>query len=289
MVILKDRTLLSDSEYLDLAGPPLATHRTPSPSQRIHLLNTIENEDKTKLSGKFPKIAKTVFGGESKASKAKAAAASASPADSSDAPTSAKQSKPPSTPKKKVRSTTHEPGSQDTVVASGSTGTITGIVDSSAEAVRSPALTGKRKQRAEPVDAADVSRLSLDELLSAIEHRNLVQSLKGDSSESEELYVRTTVNLKKALQSAIDTGKLVPVTSLSVGGDADRQLVLVLKPNGATRPDVQADRSKRQDSKILIRLLDFDRSLGASFPGLDVDDEMLPVRELPVRSNMTRR
>lgn len=288
-MILKDRSLLSGSEYLDLAGPPLATHRAPSPSQRIHLLTTIENEDKSKLSGKFPKIAKTVFG-ESKASKAKAAAHPLA-VDACAAPGSSKTSKPPSTPKKKVRCTTHEPGSQpgsqDTVVPSSSS--VSGVAEGQAEEVRSPALTGKRKQRLEPVDAADVSRLSLDELLSAIEHRDLVKSLKGGSRESEELYVRTTINLKAALQSAIDTGKLVPVSSLSVAGGTDKQLVLVLTPSGSTRPHVQGDRSRRQDSRILIRLLDFDRSLGASFPGLDVEDEMLPVRELLVRSNMTRR
>ncbi|KAL7417842.1 hypothetical protein BDY24DRAFT_1322 [Mrakia frigida] len=322
VVIFKDRSLLAGSEYLDLAGPPLCSHRSPTASQRIHLLTTIENEDKSKLSGKFPKIAKTIFGGESKATKAKAATTStinhsssaSSPLNDTSPPSSSStsKSKPPSTPKKRIRSTTHQPGEGSEsgavggVSSSTSTPTSVGQPSSSSSSstpaatstlvdeIRSPALTGKRKQRlAEPVDAADVSRLSLDELLSAIEHRDLVQSFKTGSSssrETEELYVRTTINLKLALQAAIDNGKLVAVTNtdLLIAGDGDRQLVLVMKAKGASRPQVQGDRSRRQDSKVLITLKEFEEGLGERFPGLAVEKEMLPVRELLVRSNMTR-
>lgn len=62
-----------------------------------------------------------------------------------------------------------------------------------------------------------------------------------------------------------------------------------MKAKGASRPQVQGDRSRRQDSKVLITLKEFDRELGERFPGLAVEKEMLPVRELLVRSNMTRR
>jgi hypothetical protein len=62
-----------------------------------------------------------------------------------------------------------------------------------------------------------------------------------------------------------------------------------MKPSGSTRPQVQGDRSRRQDSRIFIRLVEFDRSLGASLTGRSVDIEEMPVRELLVRSSMTRR
>ena len=108
--------------------------------------------------------------------------------------------------------------------------------------------------------AADVSKMSVDELLLAMEQHD---ARRGDMThatlEEEERYVRRTIALRKELQTLVSSGKLVPARSLTVSPRTSKQLILVLTPNGSTRPHVTT-RSKRADSRIFIRLVDFDRS-----------------------------
>lgn len=273
-------------------------------ASRLPVLTAIENEDPRKIAYRCPKIMKTAFEKTSKKDKPPAASGNDDAIPSLSSKTSA-------TPRKKTRKTHEEPPVTERETASGlggdeatsgpsgaSSSSPAAVAASAAAAVtavgaRSPALTGRRKQRAAPVDAADVSRLSIDELISTLEHQdNLSKNFKaGQSSsrEAEELYVRTWINLRKALDAAIESGKLIPAHELDIAGGGERQLVFVLCPSGSTRPHVTGDRSRKQDSRIFIRIVDFDRGLAAEYPGLAVEDEALPVRELLVRSNMTRR
>ena len=65
----------------------------------------------------------------------------------------------------------------------------------------SPALTGKRKAAPMLHDAIDVSKLSLDELLTAVEGQNSsLNTFFFGNSKAEEQSVRTEVNLQRELQ-----------------------------------------------------------------------------------------
>jgi hypothetical protein len=260
---------LATSEYLDLAGPPISPHRLAPPRDTLPNLSLIENEDPSKIAVRRPGIMKRCF------------------ADSKSKPKTLQLE--PSTPKK--RSAADKPDLISSAAPSGKNSPSLVSIALPKEN-RSPALTAKRKPKATPVDAADVSQLSLDQLISTFEHHDLARDQvkkAGASKDAEELYVRTWINLKSALQAAIDAGKLIRVDTLALPPKADQALVVLMKPSGSTRPQVQGDRSRRQDSRIFIRLVEFDRSLGASLTGRSVDIEEMPVRELLVRSSMTRR
>ena len=217
-VIFKDRYLLEKHEYLDIAaGPPVAAHRASPRSKRTALLDAIELEDKTKLSGQHAKIdfaagAKGMLG-------------------------------------KKKR-----------------------IFDP----VKSPALTAKRVEPKE-VPHTDVSKMTVDELVLAMEHQDARKaSITHSTIEDEEQYVRQSMALRKELAASITTGKLVPARALPVNPRSMRQLVVIMTPNGSTRPHVST-KAKRADSRLFIKLASFDRSM------LATTDE-LPVRDLVIRS-----
>ncbi len=154
-------------------------------------------------------------------------------------------------------------------------------------AAKSPALTGKRAEpKAEMFSASDVSKLSVDELLVAFEQQDEKKAAITHSTlEEEERFVRRTISLRKELQNLVSCGKLVPVCNLSVPPQSSRQLVVLMTPNGSTRPHI-SNRAKRADSRIFIKLAEFDRSLLTSSPKDELTD--LPVRDLIIRSSCVR-
>ena len=294
-VVYKDRSLLEDHEYLDLAaGPPVAAHRSSPRSKRTQLLDSIELEDKTKLSGQHPKIPKLDF----------AASAKATGLLRKD-PKSKKKSSPPTaevpispklpiftTPAPSITTTstaTVVPNSPSTPVPSLAS-VMTAIASLSDNAAKSPALTAKR---VDPKDVGgDVSKMTVDELLIAIERQDSQRtSITHATLDEEEAYVRRAMTLRKELQNLISTTQLVPARTLSVGSKGSCKLIVIMTPNGSTRPHVST-KAKRADSRIFIKLGDFDRSLlnggGAANGAATADLGDLPVRDLVIRSSCVR-
>ena len=178
---------------------------------------------------------------------------------------------------------------------------------------KSPALTGKRREsgllKQEMFSAADVSKMSVDELLVALEQHDarrptfnrtpsVAQAVNGGTTpgsagtaesltlEEEEQFVRRHIALRKELSNLISSGKLVPARQITIPPQTTRQMIVVLTPNGSIRPHVST-RPKRADSRLYINLVDFDRSyLSASTVNAGADD--LPVRELIMRSACVR-
>ncbi|ORY35348.1 hypothetical protein BCR39DRAFT_2214 [Naematelia encephala] len=274
-VVFKDRTLLAEHEYLDLAsGPPISAHRTTPRSKRSQLLDTIELEDKSKLSGQHPKVPKLNF----------AASAKATGLVSKDIKHKKAKSPPaPILPKSDLFSSADPPPSL-TAMASA----ITRDLSNTSSTTKSPALTGRRADLKETPPASDVSKMSVDELLVALEQLDAGKSVITHTTlEDEEAFVRRAIALRKELQNLVTSGALVPVRTLSVPPSSTNQLIVIMTPNGSTRPHVST-RAKRADSRIFVKLLDFDRSLLSTALGATADLSELPVRDLIIRSSCVR-
>ncbi|UZJ55957.1 hypothetical protein CBS101457_005277 [Exobasidium rhododendri] len=162
----------------------------------------------------------------------------------------------------------------------------------SAPAISALAPASKQKPGLMLSDAVDVSQLSLDELLVAVESQSssLSTFFLGNPL-AEEQSVRTEINLQRQLQDAITTGKLEPVEMLHIEAGEERQVIAIYVPNGSTRPHIQGN-ARKQDSRIFLRLVEFEVT------GVDhvedfeqilrLDRDELPVRELMVKSNICR-
>ncbi|WVQ71317.1 hypothetical protein IAR50_000845 [Cryptococcus sp. DSM 104548] len=305
-VVFKDRSLLQPHEYLDLAsGPPIASHRFSPRSKRAQLLETIEWEDKSKLSGQHPKVPKLDFaagakatgsvGKEGKKKKVNGSASNGSGhkehqhQQSKTVPTTGEHT--PTTPTKKPHL--------------GSLALLNKLLPQTSPSLKSPALTAKRVEpllELPPADTADVGRMSIDQLLAAVEaHDAKKASMTHTSLEEEEAFVRRTITLRRELQGLISSGKLVPARTLSVGPGQSRAVVVIMNPNPSIRPHVST-RAKRADSRIFIKLVEFDKSLlnaarmnaGGSRPGTPGSDlgmpegAELPIRDLIIRSSCVR-
>ncbi|WVF72612.1 hypothetical protein IAT40_007430 [Kwoniella sp. CBS 6097] len=298
-VVFKDRALLEPHEYLDLAaGPPVSTHRSPR-AKRFTLLDTIEQEDKTKLSGRHEKIPKLDFAAGAKAtgstgkegkkkgkhshqhghSHAPSQVQSPSQADSGSHSTitSPKATTVPSTNQPSPLPSMHSPlqAAQNGVSRSGPEMKLN-LATLASEVMqriipetggrKSPALTAKRPAIPKPnaeatLPTTDPSKLSVDELLLAIEaHETKKSGMTHTSLDEEEAFVRRTIALRKELQNAISAGKLIPARTMCVEQRKTRGVVVVMTPNGSIRPHIST-RAKRADSRIFIKLVEFDRSL----------------------------
>jgi len=284
-VVFKDRSLLDDQEYLDLAsGPPGPSHHRILPqSKRAQLLETIALEDKSLLSGHHPRVPKLDFaasakssglvGKETKMKKSKSAAGT---------------KRDPSTPTKS--GLTRSTGPPVSPSASPRQQLLKNSSSSSTGA-KSPALTGKRIElKTDPTKAEDVTKLTPEELIVALEHhdaRRNQSTVTHFTPEEEEQYVRRLIALRKELQNTINTGKFVPARVLTVPPGASRQVVVVLTPNGSTRPHVTT-RAKRAESRIYIKVMEYDQSLLSNAVGHGADLTDLPVRDLVIRSSCVR-
>lgn len=155
-----------------------------------------------------------------------------------------------------------------------------------------PALTGKRKAARMLHDAIDVSKLSLDELVTAVESQSSnLSTMLLSNPRAEEQSVRTEVNLQRELRNAINEGRLLPIDVLTLEPGEEKQVLAIYTPNGSTRPHIMGN-ARKQDSRIYIRLLDFNTQSLVLEPDLSsmlkLDREELPIRELMVKSNLCR-
>jgi hypothetical protein len=254
-ITFKDRSLLSEFEYLDLAtGPPVAGKRIPSKSRKYHLLDA---QEVGKSAGTVRRRV-----GDNGATHVSTLTAS---------------------PSRRL------PGALADEIRSNGSGK-----RSESETRRPlPALTGKRKAGPLLHDAIDVSELSLEELLAAAEGQtSCLSNVFLSNARAEEQLVRTEMNLQRELRSAINEGRLLPVDVLNLDAREERQILAIYTPNGSMRPHIQGN-ARKQDTRIFFRLVDFStQSLGPVKADLTdmfkTDKEELPVRDLIVKSNLCR-
>lgn len=156
----------------------------------------------------------------------------------------------------------------------------------------SPALTGTWRRMAPLVEPQDVAALDTESLVRAWESQpSSLSAFLVRNVEAEEKLVRTEIHLQRALREAIARGQLVPIGLLDVPPAAVMQVVAVYTPQGSTRPHIQGT-ARKQDSRIFLRLLQFDRRRAVGVPEFealrDRDIDELPVRDLMVRASVCR-
>lgn len=329
-VTFKDRKLISEFEYLDLAaGPPVDARRIPAKSKKYALLENITTGGKPKSLGQTTGAkhaaddessngggSKTKSGSKLKSSQAakdKAAEARSGASLSPDSSAIKAGSTLPRLPSPLANDIIAHDVSQRNVSGQDATHSSgAGTKSQPASAIRqhgksakegkagdttarvhfSPALTGKRKAPPVLSNPVDVSRMSLEDLLAAVEAQtSMLSTFFLGSPEAEEQFVRAEINLRRELQSSIDAGKLVPLEVLEVAPRSEGQVIAVYHPSGSTRPHIQGN-ARKQDSRIFMRLVDFDMGIvrqSDEFSGMaELEADELPVRDLMLRSNTCR-
>lgn len=156
----------------------------------------------------------------------------------------------------------------------------------------SPALTGTWRRMAPLVEPQDVASLDTESLVRAWESQpSSLSAFWVRNVEAEEKLVRTEIHLQRALREAMARGQLVPIGLLDVAPHAVMQVVAVYTPQGSTRPHIQGT-ARKQDSRIFLRLLQFDRRRAIGVPEFEAlcerDIDELPVRDLMVRATVCR-
>lgn len=222
-VAFKDRTILSGSEYLDLAsgkatscligcidlsdtsllillGPPLDIARTSPRSKRTLMYDTLQRATQPSRLH-LPRAG----------SMARAAPFSAT-SNSSDLPSDSNSNERsvipvaplPTTPTKRKPAR---------------------IKDSSTTSV-SPALTARRRMRGlMTLPLGDLAKLSLDEVLPSLEsHSQHPDSSELSSWELEDAYVRRHIALRRALTAAKNAGELEKVETIELAAKSERTI-----------------------------------------------------------------
>jgi hypothetical protein len=290
----KDRKILSDFEYLDLAtGPPVDTRRISVKSKKYQTLETLEmGERSTRSTPASSKL--NVRASRAEQSTTDTASGDVGSGSISRASTTKKSR--PSVSSRKITSTATSDAKEPPATPAASSKAAAAAAEAGeaeSGSNKSPALTGKRKPQASSLsNPASVSKLTLDELIAAVEAQSsTLSAFFMGSAEAEERAVRTEINLQRELQAAISSGRLVPVDLLELDTNQERQIVAVYTPVASTRPHIQGN-SRKQDSRIFLRLAQFDDAVvraSAEFSAMaDLEIDELPVRDLMVRSTLCR-
>ena len=126
-------------------------------------------------------------------------------------------------------------------------------------------------------------------VISALETSSRHALVFGKQS-TEEKFVRTQLLMNRNLESVLRDRRLIPISAVDIDMDSSEMIVLLFKPSGKNRPYIQG-KPKKQDAKIFLRLLEFDRDADQApeFTALLTSSlDQIPVRELIVRSSLCR-
>ncbi|KAI8596919.1 hypothetical protein EDD21DRAFT_311538, partial [Dissophora ornata] len=137
-----------------------------------------------------------------------------------------------------------------------------------------------------------LSERSLDSVLTALDANSAAGgSMLFFKPADEERYVKERMKLTRELQSAITSGELSPVSIVSIPPETEHQLIILFTPSSTFRDRIKGI-PKKQDGRIFLRLVEFDRETVECnpqfLPLLDGDLGQIPLREIMVRSSLVR-
>ncbi|KAI7867864.1 hypothetical protein BDF14DRAFT_1799977 [Spinellus fusiger] len=147
----------------------------------------------------------------------------------------------------------------------------------------------KSKKNLDWPDIAGKSRVPFDDLISVLEHGSKAMPLLFPKQAAEEQYVRHQLAWRRELDRLVEKGDLVPTSLVQVEPQGEEEVVIVFTPKGINKPHVHTS-PKKQDGRIFLRLVDFDRNIEQTeFENLlDLDQSLIPVREVIVRAQLCR-
>ncbi|KAL0084669.1 hypothetical protein F4703DRAFT_1855426 [Phycomyces blakesleeanus] len=153
-------------------------------------------------------------------------------------------------------------------------------------------ITAARYKSRKNLDWSDIagkSRVPFEDLISVLEHGSKATPPLFPKQSAEEQFVRHQLAWRRELDRLIEKGDLVPAMLVQVEPQGEEEVVIVFTPKGNTKPHVHTA-PKKQDGRIFLRLIDFDRNMEQTeFENLmDLDNSLIPVREVIVRAQLCR-
>ncbi|KAF9435384.1 hypothetical protein BGZ76_006407 [Entomortierella beljakovae] len=132
---------------------------------------------------------------------------------------------------------------------------------------------------------------SLDSVIEALDTNSANGAMLFYKPSEEELFVKERIRLTRDLRNAITSGELARASIVNVPPETEYQLIVLFTPSSMDRDHIKGI-PKKQDARILLRLVDFDRETVANNPQfralLDGDLSLIPLREIMVRSSLVR-
>ncbi|CAO3693171.1 unnamed protein product [Rhizopus stolonifer] len=161
-----------------------------------------------------------------------------------------------------------------------------------AKTKRSLGITAARYKSRKNLDWSDIagkSRVPFEDLISVLEQGSKATPPLFPKQSSEEQYVRHQLAWRRELNRLIEKKVLVPTSVIRVDPKQEEEVVVVMTPSSMTKPHIQSA-PKKQDARIFLRLLEFDRDIEQSeFENLlDLNNTDIPVREVILRSQLCR-
>ncbi|KAL7322889.1 hypothetical protein PS15p_210861 [Mucor circinelloides] len=155
---------------------------------------------------------------------------------------------------------------------------------------RSLGITAARYKSRKNLDWSDIagkSRVPFEDLISVLEHGSKASPPLFPKQSAEEQFVRYQLAWRRELDRLVEKGVLVRTSLVDVDPKGEEEVVIVITPCGATKPHIQSA-PKKQDARIFLRLVQFDRDIEQTeFENL-LDTADMPVREVILRSQLCR-
>ncbi|KAI9487044.1 MAG: hypothetical protein EXX96DRAFT_646766 [Benjaminiella poitrasii] len=161
-----------------------------------------------------------------------------------------------------------------------------------AKAKRSLGITAARYKSRKNLDWSDIagkSRVPFEDLISVLEHGSKAAPPLFPKQSAEEQFVRYQIAWRRELDRLVEKGVLVRTSIVDVDPKGEEEVVVVITPSGSNKPHIQSA-PKKQDARIFLRLLKFDRDIEQTeFENLlDLNGSEIPVREVILRSQLVR-
>ncbi|KAG0939802.1 hypothetical protein G6F57_004485 [Rhizopus arrhizus] len=162
----------------------------------------------------------------------------------------------------------------------------------SAKTKRSLGITAARYKSRKNLDWSDIagkSRVPFEDLISVLEQGSKATPPLFPKQSAEEQYVRYQLAWRRELNRLIEKKVLIPTSIIRVDPKEEEEVVVIMIPSSTTKPHIQST-PKKQDARIFLRLMEFDRDIEQTeFENLlDLDNTDIPVREVILRSQLCR-